>query len=47
MVEVDGGQDAAAVAGLAERLALAGGELHHGTNAMGDFVLRAAIPGHS
>ena len=33
--------------GLAERLALAGGELHHGTNAMGDFVLRAAIPGHS
>ena len=31
--------------GLAERLALVGGDLQHGTNAMGDFVLRATIPG--
>jgi signal transduction histidine kinase len=30
--------------GLAERVALAGGELHHGPDAAGDFVLRATIP---
>jgi signal transduction histidine kinase len=30
--------------GLAERVALAGGELHHGTDAAGDFVLRATLP---
>jgi signal transduction histidine kinase len=30
--------------GLAERVALAGGELRHGPDAMGDFVLRATIP---
>jgi signal transduction histidine kinase len=35
----------AGLIGLAERLALAGGDLQHGTNAMGDFVLRATIPG--
>jgi hypothetical protein len=29
--------------GLAERLALVGGELEHGTNTDGDFVLRATI----
>jgi signal transduction histidine kinase len=34
----------AGLIGLAERLALVGGELQHGTNAMGDFVLRATIP---
>jgi signal transduction histidine kinase len=50
------GQDAAAASvlappgpgagliGLAERLALVGGDLQHGMNAMGDFVLRATIP---
>ena len=31
--------------GLAERIALAGGRLEHGPNAIGDFVLRATIPG--
>jgi signal transduction histidine kinase len=31
--------------GLAERLALAGGELEHCTTAAGDFVLRAMLPG--
>jgi signal transduction histidine kinase len=30
--------------GLAERVALAGGELRHGPDATGDFVLRATIP---
>jgi hypothetical protein len=30
---------------MAERLALVGGDLQHGINAMGDFVLRATIPG--
>ena len=30
--------------GLAERVALAGGELEHGPNASGDFVLRATLP---
>src|SRR5215471_1240011 len=35
----------AGLAGLAERLALAGGRLEHGLNAMGDFILRATIPG--
>ncbi len=30
--------------GLAERVALAGGELAHGTNPRGDFVLRATLP---
>jgi signal transduction histidine kinase len=30
--------------GLAERVALAGGELRHGPDATGDFVLRAKIP---
>jgi signal transduction histidine kinase len=30
--------------GLAERVALAGGELRHGPDADGDFVLRATIP---
>jgi signal transduction histidine kinase len=30
--------------GLAERVALAGGELEHGPNAAGDFVLRATLP---
>jgi signal transduction histidine kinase len=37
----------AGLIGLAERLALVGGELEHGTGAMGDFVLRATVPGHS
>ena len=37
----------AGLIGLAERLALVGGELAHGTNAKGDFVLRATIPGCS
>jgi signal transduction histidine kinase len=31
--------------GLAERVALAGGELRHETTAAGDFVLRATVPG--
>jgi signal transduction histidine kinase len=30
--------------GLAERVALAGGELQHGTDEDGDFVLRASLP---
>jgi signal transduction histidine kinase len=33
--------------GLAERVALAGGELRHGPDAAGDFVLRATIPWHA
>jgi signal transduction histidine kinase len=32
--------------GLAERLALAGGDLEHRTTPEGDFVLRARLPGH-
>jgi signal transduction histidine kinase len=34
----------AGLIGLAERVALAGGRLEHGPNAIGDFVLRANIP---
>jgi signal transduction histidine kinase len=34
----------AGLVGLAERVALAGGELEHGRNAIGDFVLRATLP---
>jgi len=34
----------AGLIGLAERVALAGGQLEHGSNAIGDFVLRATIP---
>ena len=34
----------AGLIGLAERVTLAGGQLEHGLNASGDFVLRAAIP---
>ncbi len=30
--------------GLSERVALAGGDLHHGPDAAGDFVLRATLP---
>jgi signal transduction histidine kinase len=30
--------------GLAERVALTGGELRHGPDATGDFVLRATLP---
>ena len=30
--------------GLAERVDLAGGELEHGPDATGDFVLRATLP---
>ena len=30
--------------GLAERVGLAGGELEHGVDAAGDFVLRATLP---
>jgi len=36
--------DGAGLIGLAERVALAGGRLEHGPNAIGDFVLRATIP---
>jgi len=35
----------AGLIGLAERVALAGGRLEHGRNAIGDFILRATIPG--
>jgi signal transduction histidine kinase len=35
----------AGLIGLAERLALVGGQLEHGTTASGDFVLRATVPG--
>ncbi len=35
----------AGLIGLAERVALAGGWLEHGPNAIGDFILRATIPG--
>jgi signal transduction histidine kinase len=34
----------AGLIGLAERVALAGGQLRHGPNAIGDFVLRATFP---
>jgi signal transduction histidine kinase len=34
----------AGLIGLAERVALAGGRLEHGPNAIGDFTLRATIP---
>jgi signal transduction histidine kinase len=34
----------AGLVGLAERVSLAGGELEHGWNANGDFVLRATLP---
>jgi signal transduction histidine kinase len=34
----------AGLIGLAERVALAGGELEHGPDAAGDFVLRATLP---
>jgi signal transduction histidine kinase len=34
----------AGLIGLAERVAVAGGRLEHGPNAIGDFVLRATIP---
>ncbi|MGH3289737.1 MAG: sensor histidine kinase [Streptosporangiaceae bacterium] len=34
----------AGLIGLAERVTLAGGQLEHGPNAIGDFVLRATIP---
>jgi len=34
----------AGLIGLAERVALADGQLEHGPNAIGDFVLRATIP---
>jgi signal transduction histidine kinase len=37
----------AGLIGLAERLALVGGELEHGTTASGDFVLRATVPGRA
>jgi signal transduction histidine kinase len=37
----------AGLIGLAERLALAGGELEHGTSPAGDFVLRATVPRRS
>ncbi|HEY0999660.1 MAG TPA: histidine kinase [Streptosporangiaceae bacterium] len=35
----------AGLIGLAERVTLAGGQLEHGPDAIGDFVLRATIPG--
>jgi signal transduction histidine kinase len=35
----------AGLIGLAERVTLAGGRLEHGPDAIGDFVLRATIPG--
>ncbi len=34
----------AGLIGLAERVTLAGGQLEHGPNAIGDWVLRATIP---
>jgi len=34
----------AGLIGLAERVALGGGQLEHGPNAIGDFTLRATIP---
>jgi signal transduction histidine kinase len=34
----------AGLIGLAERVTLAGGQLEHGPDAIGDFVLRATIP---
>ena len=38
------GGTGAGLIGLAERVALAGGTLEHGTNPAGDFILRAAVP---
>jgi len=35
----------AGLIGLAERVALAGGRLEHGPDAIGDFILRATFPG--
>jgi signal transduction histidine kinase len=43
---VHGGRGAGLI-GLAERLALVGGQLEHGASADGDFVLRATVPGRS
>lgn len=40
---VEDGQGSGLI-GLAERLALVGGELEHEPNANGDFVLRAILP---
>lgn len=37
----------AGLIGLAERLALIGGELEHGASTDGDFMLRATVPGRS
>ena len=34
----------AGLVGLAERVSLAGGELEHGPDENGDFVLRATLP---
>jgi signal transduction histidine kinase len=34
----------AGLIGLAERLAIIGGQLEHGTSTAGDFVLRATVP---
>jgi signal transduction histidine kinase len=42
-VPAPGGAGAGLI-GLAERLALLGGELEHGTTPVGDFVLRATVP---
>jgi signal transduction histidine kinase len=39
------GGGGAGLTGLADRLALVGGELEHGPTADGDFVLRATVPG--
>ena len=39
-----GAHAGAGLIGLSERLALVGGELQHGTNPAGDFVLRATLP---
>jgi len=38
------GETGAGLIGLAERVTLAGGQLEHGPNAIGDWVLRATIP---
>jgi signal transduction histidine kinase len=38
------GESGTGLIGLAERLALAGGELQHGMSPAGDFVLRATLP---
>lgn len=41
---VSGNGAGAGLVGLAERVSLAGGELEHGRNENGDFVLRATLP---